>query len=101
MQAAWVLLAPARRPLAAKGIVMQMCHSTNLHSVDRFHNLTAQCRGEFLEMPGMRLTLRQATRLWSADLVTCEAALDALVASGFLRKADQAYMRADTGRGNV
>ena len=75
--------------------------STNVHSVDRFHNLTARCRGEFLEMPGMRLTLRQATRLWSADLATCETALDALVASGFLRKAGEAYMRAYPGRGNA
>ena len=78
-----------------------MSHSTNFHTVDRFHNLTARCRGEFLEMPGMRLTLRQATRLWSADHRTCEAALDALVALGFLRKVAEAYVRAYPGRGNA
>jgi hypothetical protein len=85
----------------AQGVVMQMSHSIRVHRVEGSHNLTDQCRGEFLEMPGMRLTLRQATRLWCADLVTCEAALDALVASGFLRRVGQLYIRADTGRENA
>ncbi len=62
------------------------------------HDLTDRCQGEFLEMPGMRLTVRQAQRLWSADPQACEAALDTLVQRGFLRKADDTYARADSGR---
>jgi hypothetical protein len=41
---------------------------------------------EYREMPGLRLTLRQAARLWAMDAVQCQAILDALVASGSLRR---------------
>jgi len=41
---------------------------------------------EYREMPGLRLTLRQAGRLWAMDAVHCQAILDALVASGSLRR---------------
>jgi len=37
-------------------------------------------------MPGLRLTLRQAARLWAMDAVHCQAILDTLVASGSLRR---------------
>ena len=51
-------------------------------------------QGEFLEMPGLRLTDAQARRLWGLDAATCSALLDALVAAGFLfRTRDGAYMR--------
>ena len=42
-------------------------------------------RGEFLEMPGLRLTKKQAQRLWAIDADTCEALLGTLEASHFLR----------------
>ena len=41
---------------------------------------------EYREMPGLRLTPRQAARLWAMDAVHCQAILDALVASGCLRR---------------
>jgi hypothetical protein len=46
--------------------------------------LLLRIRGEFLEMPGLRLTLRQAMRLWHLDAETCEAALRLLVEHRFL-----------------
>jgi hypothetical protein len=46
--------------------------------------LLAQIRGEFLEMPGLHLTLRQAGRLWNLDPVTCDVALRILVDEHFL-----------------
>jgi hypothetical protein len=46
--------------------------------------LLLRIRGEFLEMPGLRLTLRQAMRLWHLDAETCEAALRLLVERRFL-----------------
>jgi len=61
-------------------------------------DLRARCRGEFLEMPGMRLTLRQAARLWGIEAALCESLLNALVDSGFLRKTGERYMRATAGR---
>ena len=56
--------------------------------------LVQRIEREFLEMPGLRLTERQAQRLCGADPTQCHAALDALVARGFLTRAtDGAYAR--------
>ena len=43
-------------------------------------------RGEFLEMPGLSLTLPQAQRLWGLDPASCHAVLNALVEAGFLAR---------------
>ena len=55
-------------------------------------------QGEFREMPGLRLTPAQASRLWGLDAVSSQALLDALVDARFLfRTHDGAFMRrADT-----
>ena len=55
------------------------------HALD-FVRLLDIVRGEFLEMPGLRLTKKQAQRLWAIDPDTCEALLGALEASHFLRR---------------
>ena len=55
-------------------------------------------RGEYLEMPGLRLTQQQAQRLWGLDRVSCEHILDALTETGFLcRKEDGTYARLSDG----
>ena len=41
-------------------------------------------RGEYLEMPGLRLTLAQAARFWSLERGVCARVLDALVEARFL-----------------
>jgi hypothetical protein len=41
-------------------------------------------RGEYLEMPGLRLTPQQAQRLCGVDQTVCKAVLDALVDAQFL-----------------
>lgn len=41
-------------------------------------------KAEYLEMPGLCLTLAQAQRLWSLDRATCVGVLGQLVKSGFL-----------------
>ncbi len=53
-------------------------------------------RGEYVEMPGLRLTRRQAQRLWAIDAETCDAVLGALEHSHFLERneADE-FMRAE------
>ena len=52
--------------------------------------------GEYLEMPGLRLTLPQAQRLWNLDALVCEALMGALVDARFLtRMGDGAFVRAD------
>jgi hypothetical protein len=55
--------------------------------------LIRRVRGEYLEMPGLSLTLAQACRLWQMDPLTCQAALDTLIAERFLgRSRDGAFV---------
>jgi hypothetical protein len=49
-----------------------------------FVAVVERVRAEFVEMPGMELTLPQATRLWNLGPDDCRSALDALVDMGFL-----------------
>jgi hypothetical protein len=60
--------------------------------------LLRRVSGEYLEMPGLQLTLAQACRLWSLDAATGLAALEALVATSLLRRAGAHYVLADSGR---
>lgn len=54
-------------------------------------------QGEFLEMPGLRLTGAQARRLWGLDSAVCEALLGALVDAKFLFKTrDGSFMKVET-----
>lgn len=48
--------------------------------------LELRIRGEYREMPAMRLRAEQAMRLWHIDRATCERALDDLVREGFLQR---------------
>ena len=53
-------------------------------------------RAEYLEMPGLHLTKPQVQRLWTLEPHVCDALLDALVASAFLRRTRRdAYILAD------
>jgi hypothetical protein len=49
-----------------------------------FASALRRAQSDFIEMPGMQLTLKQATRLWSFDPELCEAVLRSLVESRFL-----------------
>jgi len=51
-------------------------------------------QGEFIEMPGLRLTAPQAQRLWGLDRDVCNALLGALVDAKFLYQTrDGAFIR--------
>jgi hypothetical protein len=50
------------------------------------HAVANRVRHEFLEMPGLRLTIRQATRLWGLEPSACEHVIEVLVQSAFLRR---------------
>ena len=53
-------------------------------------------QGEYIEMPGLRLTIAQAQRLWGLDRAVCDSLLGALVEAKFLfRTRDGAFVRAD------
>ena len=47
---------------------------------------------DFLEMPGLCLTSRQAQRLWGLDALICDALLKALVDVRFLVETDGIYI---------
>jgi hypothetical protein len=63
------------------------------------HNaMIKRVRAEYLEMPGLRLTVEQAQRLCGVDRTVCRAVLDALVDAGFLCvKPDGTYARLTEG----
>ena len=50
-----------------------------------FHRLLNRVRSEFMEMPGLQLTVPQASRLWGLDLSAPRRVIDALVEASFLR----------------
>jgi hypothetical protein len=51
----------------------------------RMNELVGRIRAEFLEMPGLRLTVAQASRLWGLDEGACRHVIEVLVGSSFLR----------------
>ena len=60
-------------------------------------NLITRIRAEFVEMPGLELTLPQAARLWNLGMEDCGHILNVLTTAGFLRwTAAQTVVR--TGR---
>ena len=52
--------------------------------LNAIEQMLQRVQGEFLEMPGLRLTSAQAGRLWGLDPTCCEAVLGALVDAKFL-----------------
>ena len=58
-------------------------------------DLLQEVCAEYLELPGLRLTLAQACRLWGRDAAVCERVLDALVDASFLSRQGSWYVRAD------
>ena len=58
-------------------------------------NLLNRVRSEFIEMPGLRLRIDQAQRLWNLDRASCETVLLSLVEAKFLRRdTNERYARA-------
>jgi len=47
--------------------------------------LTDRVRAEFVEMPGLTLTVRQASRLFGLDQDLCRQVVERLVGADFLR----------------
>jgi hypothetical protein len=60
-----------------------------LPSLGKTDLVLQRIRGEYLEMPGLRLTVKQACRFWSLDEQTCARLLESLVDAGFLARVGQ------------
>ena len=61
-----------------------MLQTNSSTPVTTMEQMVRRIQGEFLEMPGLRLTCRQAQRLWNLDALVCESLLAALVDVRFL-----------------
>jgi hypothetical protein len=62
----------------------------------RIDEVLQRIQGEYVEMPGLRLTAAQAQRLWGLEQDICDALLGALVDAKFLaRTRDGAFIRLD------
>lgn len=53
-------------------------------AAERFADALRRAQAEFLEMPGLTLTVAQASRLWSFDSALCSEVLSTLVERRFL-----------------
>lgn len=60
--------------------------------------LLQRVHGEYMEMPGLRLTVAQACRLWNVDAGTGRDILNRLVDEQFLRLSGPHYVRAAAGQ---
>ena len=60
--------------------------------------LQVRIRAEFTEMPGLRLTLSQASRLFNLERSRCECVLGGLVREGDLASDGTSFHRRDDGR---
>jgi hypothetical protein len=59
-------------------------------------DIVLRVQAEYTEMPGLRLTVPQASRLWQLEPAACETILSALVEQhSLVRTQDGAYVRRD------
>jgi hypothetical protein len=73
---------------------MAMAQSS-LHAIEPLPVLAEQVRTEYLEMPGLSLTVKQAARFWNLDPALCQRVLERLAHGGFLAATRRgSYMRA-------
>ena len=61
-------------------------------------NILSRIRAEYQEMPGMRLTLPQAARLFDLDMTHCAKALATLVTDGALWTNGREFVGRNVGR---
>jgi hypothetical protein len=65
----------------------------------RIDNVLQRIQGEYVEMPGLRLTAAQAQRLWGLERDVCSAVLRSLVDAKFLEQTrDGAFVRLEGAR---
>jgi hypothetical protein len=60
--------------------------------------LCQRVRSEYVEMPGLRLTAAQASRLFDLELARCLQVLDALVKEGAIWTNGREFLAVNVGR---
>jgi hypothetical protein len=56
-------------------------------------DLQSRIRAEYHDMPGLKLTLSQASRLFNVDTDTCARVLVRLIADGILSIREESFVR--------
>ena len=56
-------------------------------------DLAVRIRAEFAEMPGLKLTLPQASRLFNVERIRCQRILEGLVTRGDLSTSGESFLR--------
>lgn len=62
------------------------------------HEVRVRIRAEFHEMPGLRLTVPQAARLFNLEVARCARVLDGLVRNGALWTNGREFLNPNCGR---
>jgi hypothetical protein len=62
---------------------------------ETFEAAMRRVQSDFIEMPGLRLTLPQAARLWAYDVRFCREVLSSLVQAQFLVRSRDRFTRAE------
>jgi hypothetical protein len=79
--------------------ILEIRGATEMPAQQPLDDVLRRVQGEYIEMPGLRLTTAQAQRLWGLDRAACDALLGALVDAKFLfRTRDGSFMRSDQAR---
>ena len=66
----------------------------DIKAPDAFADALRRAQADFLEMPGLKLTVAQAARLWSFDSALCTTVLSTLVERRFLvRTRNESFAR--------
>jgi hypothetical protein len=66
------------------------------------NDLLNRAKQEYVEMPGLVLTPRQASRLWNLDMALCETLLSTLVHEEFLSQTHGGgYLRRGSGNSRL
>jgi hypothetical protein len=76
----------------------RMIEGGRMQNQEREVDLLGRVYLEYLELPGLQLTVAQSVRLWNTDRDTCIQALETLVDASFLRRDGDCYVRVDAGR---
>jgi len=64
---------------------------------DGYAQLVRRVQSEYLEMPGLCLTVDQGCRLWALDATTCRRILQDLASAGFIAVSERGvYVRRTT-----
>lgn len=70
-------------------------HAERLRMEGSWRRLLDRIQAEYDEMPGLSLTLPQASRFWHLSPDVCHIALESLVREGALRHGRGGYVRGD------